>query len=576
VQGETKESAVSSRVPQTRPTGPPVQDDGGGEPAAVDRVVLGAGLALVLGFVVWGVADADGLAATAGDALALVTGSAGWLFILGTAGFAILVLALAFSRFGRIRLGRDADRPEFSTGAWFAMMFAAGMGIGLVFWGAAEPLSHFGAPPLGLAEPGTPEAARLGMQYTIFHWGLHPWALYALVGMALAYATFRKGRPNLVSSIVLPHQPVRSAARRAIDVFAIVLTVFGAATSLGLGAMQINSGLASAYGAPVGNGVAIAVIAGLTLLFVASAVSGVHRGIKYVSVATIGLAVLLGAFVFLAGPTLFILNTFTETLGDYIGQVIPMSFRSGPFGGAEWLSGWTLFYWAWWMSWAPFVGTFIARISRGRTIREFVVAVLLVPTLVSVVWFSIMGGAALGLELGGADLSTALADGGAEGSLFALLGEFPLLALTSTLVVVVITLFFVSSADSASMVLGMLSSGGSRSPARSLVVLWGALTALTGAVLLLAGGLSAMQTVGIVLAAPFILILVAVSVVLVRELREEPALSTLPRSVRAALREELDRSRAAAAPASGTAVPPAPPKAADDGQHVPPAQTRVG
>jgi glycine betaine transporter len=402
------------------------------------------------------------------------------------------------------------------------MMFAAGMGIGLVFWGVAEPLSHYAAPPMGMAEPNTAEAARLGMQYSIFHWGLHPWALYALVGLALAYGTFRKGRANLVSSIVLPNQPVRSPARRAIDVFAIFITVFGAATSLGLGALQINNGLATTYGAPENNTTAIAIIAGLTLLFVVSAVSGVHRGIKYISNANMGLALLLALFVLVAGPTLFMVNTFTETLGDYVGQVIPMSFRTGVFGGQEWLSGWTLFYWAWWMSWAPFVGTFIARISRGRTIRQFVIAVLLVPTLVSVAWFSILGGAALKLEMDGAGLSEALAEGGAQSALFDLLGQLPLSALTSTLVIALITLFFVSSADSASMVLGMLSSGGNRAPRRAVVVLWGVMIAATGAILLVAGGLSAMQTVSIVVAVPFIFLLVAICVVLVRELRSDP------------------------------------------------------
>jgi choline/carnitine/betaine transport len=371
------------------------------------------------------------------------------------------------------------------------MMFAAGMGIGLVFWGVAEPLSHLGTPPLDLAAANSPEAAGLSMQYTVFHWGLHAWALYAVVGLALGYATFRKGRANLVSSIVLPGKPVRHPARRAIDIFAIFITVFGAATSLGLGALQINSGLSSTFGVPTNNGVAIAVIATLTGLFVVSAVSGVYTGIKYVSNAV--LAVALAAFVLVVGPTLFIVNTFTETLGDYASQIIPMSFGTGVEGGQEWLAGWTLFYWAWWISWAPFVGTFIARISRGRTIRQFVVCVLLVPTFVSIVWFSIMGGAAIRLELDGAGLSGVLADGGTEGALFGLLAQFPLATVTSIVVVTLITLFFVSSADSASVVLGMQSQGGNLAPHRALVVLWGCMIAVTGAVLLLAGGLSAMR-----------------------------------------------------------------------------------
>jgi choline/carnitine/betaine transport len=417
------------------------------------------------------------------------------------------------------------------------MLFAAGMGIGLVFWGVAEPLYHLTGPPLELAEPSTTEAARLGLQYTVFHWGLHPWAMYAVMGMALAYSVFRKGRPSLVSSAVVPlvgeH---RTGLRRVVDTLAIFTTVFGAATSLGLGALQVNSGLALNYGAPKNNGVVLAIIFGLALLFVLSAVSGVHKGIKIVSNINVVLAGLLAAFVFVLGPTTHIFNTITETAGDYLAGLPAMSFASGASGGGEWLASWTLFYWAWWISWTPFVGAFIARISRGRTIRQFVTFVMIIPTLVSLVWFGVLGGAATRLELTGeADLSQALTDTGTEGALFSLLGEFPLATLTSSLVMLLIALFFISSADSASVVLGMLSQHGTISPSKWMVALWGVCIAGVAAALTLAGGLQVMQSATILVATPFLLVLVAIAVNLVRELRQEPYTSTLDPQVRRAV-----------------------------------------
>ncbi len=504
--------------PTPSPPSPP--DDAHG----VDRVVFGVALALTLGLVLWGVLDAEGLSAAATAALNAVIGSTSWIFVLGTTAFVVLILGLAFSRFGRIRLGRDDEEPEFSVGSWISMMFATGMGIGLIFWGAAEPLSHLATPPLELAAPQSQEAARLSMQYTLFHWGLHPWALYGIVGLALAYATFRKGRPNLLSSIVFPNRPVRSAPRRVVDIFAVFITTFGAATSLGLGAVQINSGLGSAFGVPSSTWVSILVIAVLTALFVVSAVSGVGRGVKWMANTNAFLAVYLMAFVFVFGPTIFLLNTFSETIGSYLSEFVTMSFTTGAFGGQEWLNGWTIFYWAWWMSWAPFVGVFMARISRGRTIREFAVCVLLAPTLLSAIWFAIMGGTAIRTQLTGvADLTGSLEASGVEGVLFGLLDTLPIPAVMAVVVVILIMLFYVAGADAAAVVLGMLCSGGSLHPQRWLVILWGAMIGLVACVLLLAGGLSAIQTACIVLGVPFLLVLFGVAVSLVRQLAADPA-----------------------------------------------------
>jgi glycine betaine transporter len=502
-----------------------------------DWVVFGVALGLIVAFALWGVLASENLASTVGTVFTKVIDNTGWMFVLASTGFVLLAALLAVSRHGRLRLGQDDEEPEFRTISWIAMLFAAGMGIGLVFWGVAEPLFHLADAPLGLAEGGTPEAARLGLQYSVFHWGLHPWAMYTVMGLALAYAVFRKGRPSLISSALVPlvgeH---RTGVRRAIDTLAIFTTVFGAATSLGLGAMQINSGLASNYGVPRSNAVVLAVIGGLMLLFVLSAVSGVHKGIKLVSNVNVILAGLLAAFVFVLGPTTHILNSITETAGDYVAALPAMGFAAGAWNGQEWLSGWTLFYWAWWISWTPFVGAFIARISRGRTIRQFVTFVMVAPTLVSLVWFGVLGGTATHLQLNGqADLSQALTDNGAEGALFALLGEFPLAGVSTVLVMLLITLFFVSSADSASMVLGMLSQRGTTTPSRMIVVLWGVSIAAVASALTLAGGLSAMQSATILVATPFVLVLVAICLNLVRELRQEPFASTLDPLVRKAV-----------------------------------------
>jgi glycine betaine transporter len=520
-------------------TAPPAEVGESAAPATwstpgTDRMVFGTAFGLVLAFVLWGILDTEGMAGGVDAAFASIIDNTGWLFVLVSTGFVALAAVLAVSKYGRIRLGQDDDRPEFSTGSWVSMLFAAGMGIGLVFWGVAEPLYHLAGPPLEMTEPGTTEAARLGLQFTVFHWGLHPWAMYAVMGMALAYGVFRKGRPSLVSSAVIPlvgeH---RTGVRRVVDTLAIFTTVFGAATSLGLGALQVNSGLALNYGAPRNNAVVLAIIFGLALLFVLSAVSGVHRGIKLVSNINVILAGSLAAFVFVLGPTTHIFNTITETAGDYLAGLPAMSFASGASGGGEWLASWTLFYWAWWISWTPFVGAFIARISRGRTIRQFVTYVMIIPTLVSLVWFSVLGGAATRLQLTGeAELSEALTESGTEGALFSLLAEFPLATLTSSLVMLLISLFFISSADSASMVLGMLSQRGTLSPARWMVALWGISIASVAAALTLAGGLQVMQSATILVATPFLLVLVAIGVNLVLELRREPYTSTLDPQVR--------------------------------------------
>jgi glycine betaine transporter len=502
----------------------------------IDPTVFWVAAILSAVFVLWGILFTDNLAAVFDAVLFnFLVPNFGWVFILSSFGFLAFSLYLAFSRYGKIRLGGQEEQPEFSTVSWIAMMFSAGMGIGLMFFGVAEPLSHMSSPPAGTAEAGTREAAQVAMEYSYFHWAFHPWAIYAVMGLALAYFCFRKGMPNLISTAFYPllGDRVYGPIGKAIDILAIFATLFGSATSLGLGALQINQGLEAmfGFGGREAVGLAIVVIAVLTLAFILSAISGVHRGIQWLANTNMVLAVFLLVFVFLLGPTVFILNTFTESLGGYMANLIPMSFHTAAFSDGEFVSGWTVFYWAWWISWAPFVGTFIARISRGRTIREFVVGVILAPSVVSFVWFAILGGAAINLQLSGAvDNLAETAANNQPGALFLTLEQFPLFWLTAGITIILVALFFVSGADAASVVMGMLSSRGNLHPKRWTLIVWGTFTGAAAAICLLAGAiqgsvdaaLSALQAVAIASAAPFVLILIGLCFSILKALREEP------------------------------------------------------
>jgi glycine betaine transporter len=491
----------------------------------IDPLVFYVSGAISVAFVLWGAIYTDNLAAVSAATLEFLISGFGWLYILAATGFLLFSVFLAASRYGRIRLGKDDDRPEFRTVSWIAMMFSAGMGIGLMFYGVAEPISHYASPPPGQADPATGAAARVAMQYTFFHWGLHPWAIYAVVGLALAYFTYRKGHGNLISSAFRPllGDRVDGPIGKTIEVLAIFATLFGSATSLGLGALQINGGLQFLWDVPTSTTLAVIVIGVLTLMFIVSAVSGVEKGIQWLSNTNMVLAALLALFVLVVGPLVYIINTFIGSIGAYMWNLVPMSSQSGAFGGEDWLAGWTIFYWAWWISWAPFVGAFIARISKGRTIREFVVGVLLVPSGASFVWFSIFGGAAINLTEAGADITGAVQESQA-GALFATLQQFPFAAVTAFVTVLLVVLFFVSGADAGSVVLGMLSSRGRLEPARLVVIFWGFLTGASAAVLLVAGGLTALQQAAIITAGPFTLVMIGLCWGLLRSLRTE----TLP------------------------------------------------
>jgi glycine betaine transporter len=452
----------------------------------------------------------------------------GWLYLLLTMLFLVFCLVLAFSKYGHIRLGKDDEKPEFSTQAWFAMLFAAGMGIGLVFWGVAEPIYHFAGPPF--ADPGTKAAALEAMRYSFFHWGLHPWACYGVVAMCLAYFQFRRGMPGLISSTFVPllgEKGISGGWGKTIDIFTIVVTLFGVATSLGLGAMQITTGLDLVMGIPASTAVSIGVIVVITVLFTISAVTGISRGIKWLSTINMYLFFLLMVAVLFLGPTRYLINTFVESLGAYLQNIIIMSFYTDAQGavlehaGWDWVGGWTVFYWAWWITWAPFVGSFIARISRGRTIKEFVFGILLAPTLLCMIWFGIMGGTAINIELFGAGGIVDATYADVTTAIFAMFSNLPAGGLLSVVAMILTSIFFITSADSSTYVVSMMTSGGNLHPKNTLRVFWGIVAGSIAAMLLLTGGLSAVQTVAFVFGFPFMIIMVFMMYSLLKAFRED-------------------------------------------------------
>ncbi|TVR03998.1 MAG: BCCT family transporter [Deltaproteobacteria bacterium] len=505
--------------------------------------VLWISMLLVGTFALAAFAAPQRLSSAGEAAFAFSTSHFGWLYLFATASFIVLLIWLALSRFGEITLGPDDDPPEYGFASWLAMIFSAGMGVGLVFWGVAEPIMHFVAPPHDLASPSSPEAAQLAIQYSVFHWGLHQWANYSIVALTIAYMRFRRRQPALISSAFRPilGDRVDGWMGWSIDVAAVLATSFGVATTLGFGILQMNGGLHEVMGVPIGPGSQLVIIAVITALFLVSASTRLNQGILLLSNLNMWIAMLLAAIVFLAGPTLFILNVGTTAVGDYFSNVLDMSFQMRPWHDSDWASSWTVFYWAWGLSWAPFVGMFIARISRGRTIREFVTGVMLVPAVVSAIWFFIFGGTALHSELFGTGGISAAVDTDTSLALFATLEQLPLGALLALLSVLLILTFLITSADSATFVLGMFTSDGQRNPPRWLRMLWGVLQAGIAGALLYSGGLDALRTVSITAALPFLLLLLLMVLSLLKALFADQHRRDLERASRERVLRELAR-----------------------------------
>lgn len=433
----------------------------------------------------------------------------GWYYLLLVLAILVVSIYLLFSRYSTITLGEEGEDPEFSLKSWFAMLFSAGMGIGLVFWTTAEPISHaFTLTPIHKA--GTQTAINEAMQFSFFHWGIHAWAVYGIVGLVFAYFNFHKGYPGLVSATLRPilgEKMMRGPIGGAIDVLAIIATVTGVAATLGFGALQINEGLNFLFKIPSNFGTQVVIIVIATVLFTWSAWSGIDKGIKNLSNINMFLAFVVLIALFCVGPTLNILNTFTNSLGDYIANFFNMSLRIPQSGGEkfQWLQQWTIFYWAWWVSWAPFVGIFIARVSRGRTIKEFILGVLFVPALVCFLFFAVFGASAIYLQQNGI---ANIAKEATETATFATLEHFPLGFLLSIITLIVIMIFFVTSADSATYVLGMLSSKGSINPSGVVKVSWGVILALFAMIMIYTGGTQSIQNLLIIAALPFSIVII--------------------------------------------------------------------
>ncbi|GAB7068506.1 BCCT family transporter [Mycolicibacterium hodleri] len=471
-------------------------------------------------FVAWAVLFTENLNSVTTSSLNWVTGSFGWLYLVVTLGILVLLVFLAFSPFGDMRLGKDDDRPEFTTLSWLAMILSAVMGIGLVSYGVAEPISHLVTPPHGLAAPGSPEAAVRAMQYSYFDWGLHAWAIFAVFGLAIAYSSHRKGRRTLVSQLFVPllGDRVNGPIGKLIDVMAVFATLFGTTTSLGLGALQVNNGLASLFGVPVTNATQVVIIAAVTVIFTMSAVTGVNKGIKFLSQGSAVLAVALFVFILVVGPAVFIANLYVESLGTWATDFFRMSLQGTAFGGLEWMQWWTYFMLAWWVSWGAFVGVFLARISKGRTIRGFIMGVLVVPSVVFFTWFTVFGGTAIHVDMfRGGNIAQRTSED-INSAFFATLEYFPFATVTSVVAILLVVMFFVSGADANTFVLGMLTCDGTLTPRRSVLVLWGVLTGLTAVVLMFAGGLSALQNTVIVASLPFLVIIAGLTVAFWMEL----------------------------------------------------------
>lgn len=491
-------------------------------------LVLGTAGAATIAVIVWAVVAPHSIAAVGASSLDWVTDTFGWLFTVLTLLVAAFMLVVGYGRTGGVRLGADDEQPEFSRLSWIAMLFSAGVGIGLIFYGPMEPLTFFLDVPHGFdAEPGTSDAMQTALAQTMLHWGPLAWAYYALVGGAIAYASYRRGRASLISAIFdsVFSTRTKGVLGPVIDVFAIIVTLFGTAVSLGIGALQIASGFEVVTGlGDLGNGFLIGAIAVLTSLFIISAVSGVKRGIRILSNVNMIVAGALGLFVLVAGPTLALANLIPSSAVTFVTELGTMMMRNNGNGDdtAAFMQAWTTYYWAWWVSWTPFVGMFIAKISRGRTLREYVTVVVVVPSLVSLLWFGIVGGTSMILESEGAGISEA---GSPEAMFFALLQELPFGLLTSAVALVAIVIFFVTSADSASIVMGSISQQGRPTPTRGVTVFWGLMLAFIAASLLLVGGqstLSGLQALMVVTALPFVFVVLGIMVAWWKDLRNDP------------------------------------------------------
>jgi len=492
------------------------------ETAHINPPVFFGSAILIIGFVLFGVFAPDQMGSVFGAVQNWIVETFGWFYMLAVAAFLIFSVGVAVSSMGEIKLGPDDSEPDYNYITWFAMLFSAGMGIGLMFYGVAEPIIHWQNPPN--AEGGTVAAAREAMRITFFHWGVHAWSIYAVIGMSLAYFGFRHNLPLTIRSALYPliGDRIQGLAGHVVDTLAVLGTMFGVATSLGLGVLQVNSGLNYLFGVPEGTATQLILIAAITGMATLSVVSGLDVGIRRLSEANIVLAVALVLFVLVAGPTLYLLNTFTQNVGHYISGIVERTFNLYAYRPTTWMGGWTLFYWAWWIAWSPFVGMFIARVSRGRTIREFVVGVLFAPVGFTFVWMTVFGNTGIEFDLGvAAGAISSAVDENVSTALFKFFEFFPLSSVVSLVATILVITFFVTSSDSGSLVIDIITSGGHTDPPIWQRIFWAVTEGVVAAVLLLAGGLGALQTASITAALPFTVVMAVVCWGLLKGLRRE-------------------------------------------------------
>lgn len=490
---------------------------------SVDVGVFVPSILIIISFLLFTVLNLDEATAVFSAIKESITTNFGWFFTLSVQVFLLASLFFAFGRFGNIRLGGRDCRPDYSLPSWFAMLFSAGMGIGLMFWGVGEPVSHFVNPPYG--EGKTVEAAQTAFKFTFLHWGLHAWSVYAIVGLTLAYKAFNRNRPLTIRSAFYPlfgEKLIDGWLGKSIDVCAVVATLFGIATSLGFGASQVSAGLHFLFGIEVNAITNLIVVIGITGLATISVISGLDKGVKLLSQVNLVGAACLMLFVFLLGPTLFLLKSFLEHSGIYITNLFSLAgWNSSYQADNDWHTNWTVFYWAWWISWSPFVGMFIARISKGRTIREFVLGVLLAPTVITLFWLNTFGGAGIYSELFGTSGIAQAVSSDIATALYVLLQSFPFGEVASAVAIFIVVIFFVTSSDSGSLVIDFIASNGELNPPVKQRVLWAVSQGAVAAILMAGGGLLALQTASIIAGLPFTIVLLLMVVSLYKMLRED-------------------------------------------------------
>ncbi|MGK7376896.1 BCCT family transporter [Planococcus sp. 1R117A] len=496
------------------------------------KTVFYVSLALSLLLISIGVFMPDQLEQFSASSLSFIYNNLGW-FILGSVFiFFAFCMYIGLSKFGHIRLGKDSDRPEYKTATWIAMLFSASIGISLVFWGVAEPVSYYTDPPFG--KGSSEESAKLAMQFVYLHWGVSAWACYALVGVSLAFFHYRKNLPFSLSSVFYPllGDKIKGSFGKAIDIIVILSVVIGIATSLGFGTLQVNSGMNFLWGIPVNISTQAIIILVVSGIYIASTISGLQGGMKHLSNLNMLLAFALLGFVLFLGPTQTIFKIFFQGVGDYAQNFLYMSFRTEPYSDGSWIANWTLFYFGWWIAWSPLVGSFVARISKGRTIKEFMMGAIFIPVLGSFFWFAVMGGSAIHIiqNMGNTELATAVSTD-VTSALFKFFEYFPMSVFLSVLAMVLVLIFFITSANSAVFVLGMISENGNPNPSHMTKIIWGVVIAAISMVLIMTGGLSGLQSALVATAIPLAILMLVMCYSTFKGLRQEFVVSEKGQSI---------------------------------------------